>query len=134
MFCWSRNEETFHGRHETIESAIAEALDDAMPEAEPGDVVTVWIGETRDYDAAGSIVGRADWLLERLGEDAYENIGEAAEDWLQDVSVAHEKELGDALAQAFATWLAAHPEYAPTFYHVDVVKEHKVAVPAEESA
>ena len=38
------------------------------------------------------------------------------------------------MSAAFDAWLVAHPEYAPRFYRVEHVKEHRVRVPAEDAS
>ena len=57
----------------------------------------------------------ASWILESAGEAAGEDVGEAAEDWLTDVTSDAERELDDALGEIFERWLRKHG-LAPTFW------------------
>ena len=76
-YSYSDNEETFHGQRDSIEAAIAEALDE-FPDAE-----TIYVGEVTQKTIGGFLhSGHIESLLESLSETAYDECGEAAEDWL----------------------------------------------------
>ena len=56
-------------------------------------------------------------IIDIAQEAACEEAGEAAEDWLHNVSHDQEKELTDALGAAFKTWLDRH-DLRPTFFKI----------------
>jgi hypothetical protein len=74
-----------------------------------------------------SIVPKIDTtgLLERIGEDIYEDCGEVAENYLCDVTKEQEKELDEWLNSVFITWLYKHNLH-PNFYNIKNVSSHSV--------
>jgi hypothetical protein len=129
-YCWARSDaDNFRGEHQTVEEAIAEAIEEAVNDgAEPGDTITVWVGQARAVDVKSYVPRNAGWLLERIREDAGVDVGEAADDWLENVSGEDEIALGEEMVKAFARWLARHPEHEPRFHKVENAKEHRVTV------
>ncbi len=76
-YSYSDNEELFSGHCDTLESAIAEALDD-YPDAE-----TIYVGECTQKTIGGYLhLNHIETLLESLTESAYKECGEVVEDWL----------------------------------------------------
>jgi hypothetical protein len=63
------------------------------------------------------------WPIDHMQEHAYDNVGEAAEDWLDGVPKEQENELGEALTKVFNDWLDKH-DLRPTFYPVTNVTSH----------
>ncbi|MFV1944294.1 hypothetical protein VPH49_26290 [Pseudomonas luteola] len=84
---WSANDEDF------IYSNLQELIDDMGDWIAAGD--TVHVGKTTEFDPAEFI--KADFIIEIIGENAYENAGEAAEGF-PEVSQEARKELSDFLA------------------------------------
>lgn len=76
-YCYSHDGELFHGEYDTIEAAIDEAfcyLDDEM---------IVFIGECVDKKASDYISEYSiHSIFEGMQLQAYEDVGEVAEDWL----------------------------------------------------
>jgi len=68
------NDEVFNScDHETELSAVTDALDNYA------DAETIYVGQVKALDVRRMI--RADYLLEIIGERAYDDVGEAAEHW-----------------------------------------------------
>lgn len=107
--------EGFQGRCASFEDAKEEAVTEL--DLEHGG--TVEIAEVVPYSYAVD----ADAILERLSEEAYEEVGDPAEDWLTSVPQVHVEELQQLLTAALATWMEQHPIYVPTFYTVGESKE-----------
>ena len=73
--CYSHNGEIYHGRI----PALIDALDEAFANGEQH----AWVGVVRNV-TAGSYIDRSEilTLIERLQQNAADDCGEAAEDWL----------------------------------------------------
>lgn len=75
-YSWSDNGEEYHGRFDSIEEAVCDYLDTYGEDA----AKTVHVGEVKPYKPENPI-----WLayqvLEILGEQAHDEIGECAGDW-----------------------------------------------------
>ena len=68
------NDEVFNScDHETELSAVTDALDNYA------DAETIYVGQVKTLNVRRMI--RADYLLENIGERAYDDVGEAAEHW-----------------------------------------------------
>lgn len=77
-YCYSYNEENFSGSCPTIEDALAEAIDNG-----DGGEKGFWIGESVRFKAGDFFcMTRVEDLIETLADDAGEECGECAEDWL----------------------------------------------------
>jgi hypothetical protein len=98
---WSANDEDF------LYEDLQELLDAEGDWISEGD--TVHVATRGEFDPASFI--SADFVIEVIGENAYENAGEAAEDF-PDVTTEARKELADFLAQ----WTRKHCK--PNFYKV----------------
>lgn len=101
--CYSDDGEYYH-------SDICSAIYDK----EVGDVI--YIGETV-HPCASEFVPDADWVLGHMGEQAYDNLGECAEDW-PDVSKEAEQELEAFLKD----WAVRHCKVS--FYKVTNEREY----------
>lgn len=62
-----------------------------------------------------------DTLLERKAEDMWDYVGELAEDYLNDVTEEHEKELEGLIYD----WFVRH-DYLPKFYMISEIEEIRV--------
>ncbi len=140
-YSYSDDQELFHGQEETLEAAIAEALDN-YPEAE-----TVFVGEATQKTIGEYLtVYHVESLLEGLSEAAAEECGEVAEDWLVPASIRREtgeakedyqvrinawkrakaERLGfllDGFRIVLETWATDAGEQ-PSFWHVGNVKSY----------
>jgi sorbitol-specific phosphotransferase system component IIA len=107
---WSQDEEFYNY------SSLHELVDSHRDDLEVGQ--TVWVGDAVRPDTA--MFFDADDLLDRLGEVAYDNHGECAEDWPGKVSDEAKKEFDDFLA----AWIAKH--CPPTFWSVENTKPYEL--------
>ena len=80
------------------------------------------IGETEPAFNFGIDV---DSVIERISETMYEDIGEVAEDYLDDVKSEHLLELEEKLNEVFFKWQKEHG-YEPTFYKIINIEEINV--------
>jgi len=105
---WSANEELFNC------DSLGELLDE-NDDLEVG--ATVWKGEKIPIKTAGYV--DAGDVIEMLGERAYDDVGEFAEDW-PDVPDEARQELDSLLSE----WISKH--CIATFYRVRNVVEYKL--------
>ncbi|QZY56691.1 hypothetical protein [Crassaminicella profunda] len=116
--------EKFDTREECIEEARKEVATTNKSNKEFGykTIDKFRIGKTED---AGSYGIDADDILERISENAYDDIGEVAEDYLTDVKPEHEKELEEKLNEVLFAWMKKY-KYEPSFYRIIDIEEIKV--------
>jgi len=118
-YSWTYNEEdeVWSNGSDSIKDCIDEARRDLEYESE--NYKYVYIGRGITYSPQIFVEG----LLESLGEDAYSECGEVAEDWLQNVSVAKCQALGEKLNAVLKEWLEEVSE-VPTFGRIVDVKKY----------
>jgi hypothetical protein len=102
MYSWSRDEELYIGSFGSHGDAALDAICEA--DLAPGDTVTVGVNVPYDKGSLIRSYVDADYIIERLSEGAYDNVGEHAEDW-PDVSDEGRKKLDDALVKAIAPFI-----------------------------
>ena len=111
-YAWSRNSDDEIWRGGPCDS-IKECVDEAFAEDfEMDDTFAIGFIENYeiDYDFA-------DCILERLCEDAYDEVGEVSYGWLDNVSKEDLEKLNNRITAVVADWLKeVHEE--PTFYKV----------------
>jgi hypothetical protein len=122
-WCYSFNEENFEGDFRTKAEAIAEA-EYYVYEADD-DRDFIYVGQTKEVIVSIN----TNWLLDQLGEQAYEQAGEYAEDYLYDVSREHESILEERLNDVLYAWMEEF-NYKPNFWTVENVQ--KVLVTRKE--
>lgn len=110
-YCYSYDQERFFGRCSSEQEAVHEAFDND-PDAE-----TVWIGEGVQHTAHEYVLPYR--IVESASEQAYDEIGEAAEDWL--ISLGSDKEKMAELQKMVGDWLESNEPV--TFYGVTKIKE-----------
>ena len=102
-------------------SSITDALRDA--EADIGSDLTVgmivWVGEVEEATFGIDV----EWVLEDIGNQAYSECGECAEDYLTDVTSEHQSILEDELNAVFYKWAEKY-NYRPHFYTVKNEKSY----------
>ena len=116
--CYSLNEEYFN--HTEIEDAVREAFD--YVGAQPGDIRTIYEGTTKEFKA-GDFAPR--YMEEMLAEQAYDDGGEYAENWLSGLRPEQKEDLAKRIKEAINAWADDHALH-PTFYGVENVREIKV--------
>jgi hypothetical protein len=73
----------------------------------------IYIGKCKEYIPWIDV----ERIIEQVGDTAYDNLGEAAEDYLCDVSKDAEKELEKKITEVFFEWLNKY-NLNPNFYSV----------------
>lgn len=101
----------------SIDDALKGAADDMGSKLVPGSIVIV--GEVEEV----GIGIDADNLLEDIGNRAYSEFGECAEDYLTDVTSEHQSILEDELNAVFYKWAEKY-NYRPHFYTVKNEKSY----------
>lgn len=119
QYCYSTDQESFTGNEPSRESAVAACASDCW--LEPGD--TVWTGEAVKEPASAYF--SIDNLIESMQGNAYDDIGEWAEDWLGNVTGKDEDELRSKIENAIDAWAEEHG-YQPNFFRVDNMVSHVV--------
>ena len=122
-YTWEYNDDTelwYNDLFDTVEDCIADARDNYMVEI--GE--TIAVGEVVPYEP----YIMADNILDELEEDAYEEFGEVAEDWVS-YSWKDDKEsldeLSNKLTEIVRQWLKDNGTY-PYFYKIKNVKTVEV--------
>jgi hypothetical protein len=119
-WCYSFNEENFEGDFDTKEQAIDEAIWYYKDDEKDQDFI--WVGQIKPVSVGVNI----DSLLEQLGEEAYEEAGEYAEDYLTNVTLSHQKILEQRLNNVLVAWMKEY-NYEPNFWAVENVKKIDVS-------
>lgn len=115
QYSWSVDEETYRDQCDSIEEAVAAALD------HHGDLeigMTISIGEIIPVDASQLI--DADSVIDTMSCQAYEISGEVSEDYLAGVT----KEQKDELEALIAAW--ADRVEKPAFWQIGTIFVHTV--------
>ena len=124
QYAWTDNIENEiwrGGPCDSIKDCIAEAISEGYAD---GDKIAV--GLTDRYEVTHVDV---DVILERLGMDADDEVGEVAEDWLTNVTREQNEELEAEILKVVKTWLDKH-HHNPTFYKIEPM--HYVTIGADE--
>lgn len=118
-WCYSFNEENFEGDFETKEQAIAEAIwyykDDNL------DQDFIYVGQTKEISLGVNV----DRIIEDIGDNAYDQAGEYAEDYLTNVTVQHGRILEERLNDVLVAWMKEF-KYEPNFWTVANVEKIEV--------
>ena len=111
-YSYSFDEEHFSGDFETPEAAVEDCFFNY------GDVDSVYVGIRRNFKAHDFI--DANYLLEKISDEAYNEVGEAALPWL--TAIQESKEKREAFKKMLGDWLEAN---APVqFFAVAVSYTH----------
>ena len=100
---------------DTKEQAIEEGRKEAIKEG----LIKFRVGQIASPPKFGI---EADIVIERISEVMYEDVGEVAEDYLDDVTKEHLLELEEKLNEVFFKWQKEHG-YNPTFYKITNIEE-----------
>lgn len=118
-WCYSFNEEHFEETFETKEEAIEEALwyykDDKL------DQDFIWVGQTKSIRLGVDTYQ----IIEGLQEEAYEQAGEVAENFLHNIKPDDMKELEESLNKALFAWMDKF-KHNPRFYTVENIEKIEV--------
>ena len=111
IWCISRNGEVFYDADYTSKEEAIEAVKEELEEGYIGRCVRLEFEEIDiDYDETGYY----------LGENLYDEVGDAAENW--EMTDEQEKELSAILAKAVINYINAH-NLQPTCYKVVDIEE-----------
>lgn len=124
-YCYSLNNEDFFGQHDTPEDAIGASLDDAASEREPGELVTVYVGQVvhPTYYLRKYHVWWTGQLLENLDAQVVDETG------ADDVVIDLPEDKREGLVDVIVKYLEEHATFHR--YGVVEVQEHQVGVPSE---
>lgn len=120
---WTTNEENYpasHGPFGTREEAVAGAREEMT-----GPLLTgyrFWTGR-KEQPGVDEFSVDPEWVLESVGEQAYELAGEAAEEWPTGGSLAATKDLGEKLSAVLRGWLLENDP--PEFWIAVDAREHE---------
>jgi len=109
---WSTNDEIF--RTNDFFDTIAEAIADAREQEDEGEVI--YVGQVFDPITAAHV--DVDNVLEIISEQIYSEVGEVAEDYLNDVKQEDFSVLEERLNTVLMDWMKEFG-YEPKFYKVD---------------
>lgn len=120
-FAFSTNEEEYRDeRDETREDAVLRCIDEENLEI--GQRCWTAIPKTPDVSR---FLPNIDRMLEEINEQAYEECGECAEDWLDNLPKEKTQDLEQTVHAAILNWMERHNEL-PSFWTVEQVQEHEV--------
>jgi hypothetical protein len=116
-YAWSRHSDDDiwrGGPCDTIKECVEEALTEDYSIDD-----TFAIGYIEEYDIG---LYYADRIIEDLQQDAYDEVGEVAEDWLDYVTKEEMDSLNEQISKVVLDWLEAVKE-KPSFYKVRPFEE-----------
>lgn len=113
-YAYSFTGEEYEGPFDSYDEAYWAARKD--PEAH--NYSCCYIGEVCEYEPRVS----ASAVLETVQDDAYDQCGDFAIDYLDDVKKIHKQELGEMLTKVFNDW-AEEYGYKPPFFTVENVRK-----------
>ncbi len=117
-YCYSFDEESYHGKYDTREEALAEALSENNSYAESNRFSNIYTAECDTKFFVEFL--QLDSLWECMSNVAYDEIGEFSEGW-PEVSEDAEKELTDFMVE----WAKKY-KLEPTFYGVINIEKHPI--------
>lgn len=110
-FCYSKNEQQYHGEFKT--------RDDAIHEARALDHDTFFTAECIPYVPFISV----DDIFDQLACQASDHAGEAGEEWLSFIPKEEKNELENSLNRVFKKWMKK-TNNEPHFYRVENIEQH----------
>lgn len=110
-WCYSFNGENFEGDFETKERAIEEAIFYYKDDERDEDFI--WVGQTKSVSTSVNVDG----ILEYLAEEAYDQAGEYAEGYLDNVTVGDQRMLESRMNEVLMSWMNEF-KYEPRFFTV----------------
>jgi hypothetical protein len=111
----------FDTKEEAIQAGIKKLNELKKIDNNYKDVNSFYVGQVQYYTPCIS----PEWLIEQIGEMAYDECGEVAEDWLRFVKNEKVKQLGDMINKVFMEWLKDVGEM-PTFGSIVNIEEIKI--------
>lgn len=111
--------EDYDTEEEALAAARKEAKEYENSDRPPTEVYIGIVGEKWKPTIDGESI------IDMLRDEAYEEGGEYAEDYLEDVPKEQRDELTEILTLAFTVWAKEHG-YEPNFFPIENVKEYKL--------
>ena len=128
-YTWTENQTDdiwYHGKFSSVEDCIKDAISCGI---NPGEKIAIGICE--DYVPYLS----ADDLLDRVSEDAYEEVGEVAEGWPEFECRKGYKEvekLQEKINKAFREWMEETGQ-VPSFYRIQPLSDSVIVTDPEDN-
>lgn len=118
---WGTNEELFYNIniYDTREQAIAAGREETLEEGDD----TFFVGQTENVHINTTI--DSDLIFELISERAYEDVGEAAADYLNDVKREDYTALEDGISDFISNWMRERG-YEPNFFRVINIEKVEV--------
>lgn len=122
-YCWSSDGEWFHDFDVDVKTED-EAINQAQIIMSQSDsrYTKLWIGVACPITVDEVIPDCADNIITYIGDYAYDNYGEYAEDYLTGVSDEQEIELSKEITEVIKKWIVKN-KLEPTFYLVEGTRE-----------
>lgn len=100
----------------TKEDALEEARNEMQTDDSYSGNEVIWVGKVKTFTPVVSV---ADELLYELQDQAYDEVGDLEDGWLDNVKKEDQDELDNSIQDCFMTWLEKHPEYKPDFFIIE---------------
>lgn len=127
LYCYSFDQEIYHGRCSSIEDAIEESKEDGRyAESEIGEEITVMVGIAVAINAR-QVFPDADYILDYIKEQLYDMVGEVA-DGFDPAYPSQLSEIDKELPDVIKSLFMKHGVdlNVETYYTVSDVKEFKL--------
>ncbi|HCT63879.1 MAG TPA: hypothetical protein DIC60_01140 [Lachnospiraceae bacterium] len=117
-YTWAVSENTEIWRHDvfdTVEDCVQDYLENYAGEDLEE---SIFVGEVKPFEISVDSYR----ILETLSEEAYEECGDVAENWLYFRDIEKDtEELNEKLTQVVIDWLKKH-DYMPSFYKITDIR------------
>ena len=118
-FAYSFDDETYSCEYDSVEEALADAKQEVKSGQEDAEVV--YIGRVYEFEPCVDV----DLVIERIQDDAEDEVGERADDYLEGVRKADKQKLQEMLTETFNQW-AAETFHEPYFCILRDAKEYRL--------
>lgn len=117
QYSYSLDGEQYYGIFDSVEEALEEARAEAT-EYPAGEIDSIYIGEVCSFEPGVDAFS----VIESIQNDAYDEAGELAYDYLEDISDENLSKLQDMLTEVFKKW-ARETHNEPNF---SIIGETKI--------
>ncbi|MGM9519545.1 MAG: hypothetical protein ACI3WS_02610 [Phascolarctobacterium sp.] len=118
-FAYSFDNEVYSCEYDSVEEALADAKQEVKSGQEDAEVV--YIGRVYEFEPCVDV----DLVIERIQDDAEDETGECADDYLDCVRLADLQKLESMLTETFNKW-AAETYNEPNFNIVKEIQEYSL--------
>lgn len=116
-----RNDEEFETKEEAIEAGRIETVKTNRDNLNYGSNFQHKSFEVGRSELCSPNGVDVDDILENIIQNAYDEVGEVAQDYLDDVTDEHRAELEEKLNDVFFEWMKKY-NYEPTFFKVEAIE------------